>query len=84
MKHASDATLDQLDDLLQRLRTLEGMREKKRGTFYRKSQAFLHFHEDPAGFFADLRYPDDWHRFSVNTPEEWDTLIAAVRERLVT
>lgn len=67
MKHAGDATLDALEPLLIRLRQCEGLREKKRGTFYRKSRAFLHFHEDPSGLYADLRYPDDWHRFPVNT-----------------
>lgn len=82
MKHATDTTLDQLDDLLVALRQLEGLREKKRGTFYRKSSAFLHFHEDPKGLFADLRYPDDWHRFSVNTKAEQDALVAAARELL--
>ena len=31
------------------------MVEKKRGVFYFKSRAFLHFHEDPKGMFADIR-----------------------------
>ena len=82
MKHATDAALDQLDALLMLLRQLEGLREKKRGTFYRKSSAFLHFHEDPKGLFADLRYPDDWHRFPVNTEAEQNALVAAVQDLL--
>lgn len=82
MKHASEAALDQLEDLLNQLRTCEGLREKKRGTFYRKSSAFLHFHEDPEGLFADLRYPDDWHRFPVNTAAEWAVLVQATQQRL--
>jgi len=49
MKHATAAALDQLETLLQDLRAIEGLREKKRETVYRKSQAFLHFHEDPGG-----------------------------------
>ena len=55
MKHAGPGALDQLEPLLAQLRGLGGMVEKKRGVFYRKSQAFLHFHEDPKGLFADLR-----------------------------
>ena len=55
MKHAGDAALDQLEALLAKLRALPGPIEKKRGVFYLKSKAFLHFHEDPAGLFADVR-----------------------------
>lgn len=82
MKHATDTTLDQLEALLGRLRELEGWREKKRGTFYRKSSAFLHFHEDPKGLFADLRYPDDWQRFPVNTAAEQTALVTAAQALL--
>lgn len=55
MRHATPAALDRIDGLLESLRTLEILREKKRGTFYRGSSAFLHFHEDPAGIFADVK-----------------------------
>ena len=43
------------------------LKEKKRGTFYLKSRGFLHFHQDPAGFFADVRDgPDgDYDRIKV-------------------
>jgi len=58
---------------------LDGLTEKKRGTFYRKSSAFLHFHEDPAGLFADVRDGDDWKRFPVNTAREQRTLLGRVR-----
>jgi hypothetical protein len=55
MKHATAAALDRLEPLLADLRDLPGLREKSRGVFYRKSSAFLHFHEDKAGLFADIR-----------------------------
>ena len=54
MRHARDQDLDRIDGLLAQLRALPGLTEKKRGVFYRKSKAFLHFHEDPKGMFADL------------------------------
>ncbi len=57
MKHAGPATLDAVEPLLAQLRALGALRETKRGVFYLKSRAFLHFHEDPAGLFADLRPP---------------------------
>lgn len=55
MKHASPATLDLLAGLLEELRALPGLTERQRGVFYRRGRAFLHFHEDPAGLFADIR-----------------------------
>lgn len=55
MKHASPAALQQITALLDELRAIGGLREPKAGTFYRGSSAFLHFHEDPAGVFADVK-----------------------------
>ena len=82
MKHAGPAALDALEDLLERIRRFEGLKEKKRGTFYGKACALLHFHEDPAGLFADLRAGIDWKRFPVNTRAERKTLLDHV-ERVV-
>jgi hypothetical protein len=70
MKHAGDAALDLLENLLSRIRKQEGLKERKRGVFYRGSAAFLHFHEDPTGLFADLRLEADWERMPVNTAAE--------------
>jgi hypothetical protein len=79
MKHASDSALDQLDDLLEAIRRVPGLVEKKRGIFYRASKAFLHFHEDPAGLFADLRPGAEWLRLPVNTPEDREAVVDMVR-----
>jgi len=49
MKHATAETLAGFGDLLEQLRRIPGLVEKRPGVFYRKSRAFLHFHEDPAG-----------------------------------
>ena len=70
MRHARAAALDALEDVLTALRGHEELRERKRGIFYRKSAAFLHFHEDPAGLFADLRIDGAFERFPVNTSRE--------------
>ena len=71
MKHAGDAALDTIDDLLVKIRGAgAGLKERKRGTFYRKSSAFLHFHEDPAGMFADLKLGSEFQRFRVSTGRE--------------
>ena len=57
----------------------KGLKEKHRGTFYRGSQAFLHLHEDPAGFFADLKKGADFVRFPVNNRAEIAALISLVK-----
>jgi len=79
MKHAGPEGLDQLEPLLVALRELPGLREKSRGTFYRGSRAFLHFHEDPAGLFADVRFEAEFERFRVSTAKERDRLLRRVR-----
>ena len=80
MRHARDSDLDRLDDLLIQLRSLPGLTEKKRGVFYRKSRAFLHFHEDPKGMFADISDPDE--RIEVTDARGQARLMEAVRSRL--
>lgn len=69
MRHAGQQSLDELEPLLIRLRSLAGLTEKKRGVFYLRGKAFLHFHEDPAGLFADLRAADgrDFDRIAVTS-----------------
>ena len=54
MRHASPATLDALEPLLAEIRQVEGIVERKRGIWYHRSRAFLHFHEDPAGLLRGL------------------------------
>jgi hypothetical protein len=82
MKHASPSTLDTLEELLAALRAWPALKEKARGTFYLKSRAFLHFHEDPAGLFADLRLAAAFERFPVNTQSERRALLRKVRDAL--
>jgi hypothetical protein len=79
MKHAGSATLDSLEPLLSEIRSWPSLTERKRGVFYRKSSAFLHFHEDPAGIFADLREPSGWQRLPANTAVERRELLRRVR-----
>ena len=83
MKHAGPAALDTLEPLLARVRALPGLKETSRGTFYRKSRAFLHFHEDPAGLFADVRLAgDDFTRLRVTDFAEQDELLRQIAAKL--
>jgi hypothetical protein len=78
MKHATATALDQIELLLERLRKLNGLSERKRGIFYHRSKAFLHFHEDPSGLYADIRLAgDDFERFKLDDANQWDALFKA-------
>jgi hypothetical protein len=78
MKHAGAAALDRLAPLLGQIRALERLKERAPGVFYLKSRAFLHFHEDPAGLFADVRAADggDFDRLRVDDAEGAAALMA--------
>jgi hypothetical protein len=82
MKHAGKAALESLQPMLVELRRFEGLREPKPGIFYQKSSAFIHFHEDPAGLFVDVRRGREWLRFRVNLSSERRQLVRLVRKIL--
>ncbi|MGL4967755.1 MAG: hypothetical protein ACRC67_41450 [Inquilinus sp.] len=82
MKHAGPTALDALGDLIAALRALPGLKEPRPGIFYRKGKAWLHFHEDAAGLFADLRAGPDWERFRVSEPDERARFLSLVRDSL--
>ncbi len=82
MKHATLQTLNRLTPLLEALRAMAGLKEKTPGNFYLKSRAFLHFHEDPAGLFADIRDGADFDRTQVDSPDQQARLIERVRKAL--
>jgi len=78
MKHAGPAALETLVPLLEKVRKRTALREKSKGCFYWKSKGFLHFHEDPAGMFADVRLGADFTRMRVSTKAEQKALLEAV------
>ncbi len=78
MKHATAVALQQISELIARIRMREGLREKCAGVFYRKSKAFLHFHEGPMGIFADLRTGEEFERLSVNTEKDQSDLLSQI------
>jgi hypothetical protein len=79
MRHAGAEALDRLEPLLSGLRGVGTLREKSRGVFYRGSRAFLHFHEDALGLFADVRVGDEFERVDVTTVEDQQRLLERVR-----
>jgi hypothetical protein len=84
VKHASEFTLEGLSALLDRLRSIDGLVEKRPGVFYRRSKAFLHFHEDPSGIFVDIRLniDDPFTRLPVTTRSQQSELITTIKRAL--
>src|SRR6185369_12107452 len=59
--------------------------ERTPGSFYRKSKAYLHFHEDPSGIYADVKLSGtEFTRFPVTTAPEQDHLLSVIVENLQT
>jgi hypothetical protein len=83
MKHAGPHSLTRLAPLLDRVRALGRLTERTPGSFYLRASAFLHFHEDPAGLFADLKADGKaFTRLPVNSTKEQDALLAQVQRTI--
>jgi hypothetical protein len=82
VRHARVDDLEPLVGLLEELRALDRLTERKPGNFSRGSAAFLHFHVDPAGMFADVKIGGEFERFRVSTAAEQKRVLAVVRRVL--
>jgi len=83
VRHITPERVHELDGVLPRIRAFDELTEKKPSTFYKKSVAFLHFHEDPAGLFADVKLDGrTFTRMRATDPDEQDALVAAIEVAL--
>jgi len=82
VKHAGPEALTRLAPLLEQLRNRSALVERRPGVYYLKSRAFLHFHEDPSGDFADVRLADDFERLPVGTKAQRAQLMKRIDETL--
>lgn len=79
MKHASPNALEALQSLLRRVREHPALTERTPGSFYWKSKAFLHFHEDPSGIYADVKLGGtEFTRVRITTPQEQEHLLSLI------
>ncbi len=78
MKHAGPATLGRISPLLEELRARSVLRERRPGVFYLKSRAYLHFHDDPSGIFADVRLADEFVRLPVTSSSQQSDLLEQI------
>jgi hypothetical protein len=79
MRHATLETLEEIEPLLEELRSVPGLVEKRPGIFFRRSKAFLHFHEDPSGLHADVRFGEEFERVRAETDVEREAPLARIR-----
>jgi hypothetical protein len=82
VRHAGPATLARIAPLLDSLRARAALREERPGVFHLKSRAFLHFHDDPSGVFADVRLADEFVRMRVTSPSEQSDLLERIDDCL--
>jgi hypothetical protein len=83
VRHARDEDLDRIEPLLAQLRAIDGLTEKSRGVFYRRSRACLHFHAEGDDTYADVRLAgDEFERVRATTKAEQMALVAEVRRAL--
>ncbi len=82
MKHAGPGTLARISPLLEELRARPVLRESRPGVFYLKSRAFLHFHDDPSGIFADVRLAADFVRLPVTSISQQSDLLERIDDCL--
>lgn len=82
MEHADASALDALEELPAAMRQRDGVRERRRGYFYRKGRALVHFHQDPTGLFADLHDGPEWRRLRVSEPDERRCFLTALDDAI--
>ena len=82
MERGDEARWRCLSEVRESLRRRTALVEKRPGIFYVRGKAFLHFHEDRVGIFADVRDHGNWRRFPANSAAERATLLAAVDDCL--
>lgn len=82
MRHAGPDTLGRIAPLLAALRARGVLHERRPGVFELHSRAFLHFHDDPSGVFADVRLADAFVRLAVTSRAEQAELLDRIDDCL--
>lgn len=54
MKHAKEDELKGIEELLDKVRSVEGIKERTPNHFYYKGRGILHFHSDSGNIYADV------------------------------
>ena len=83
MPRADTDALSRLAPVLRQLRDIKGVREERPGIFYARREAFVHFHEDANGLYADLKKSggSGFDRYPLATPAQQRKLVDDTRLR---
>jgi hypothetical protein len=83
MRHARADDLTHIEPLLGELRTIDGLKEKTPGAFYKGSKGYLHFHVDGDDFYADAKFDGtEFERVRATTKAEQRALVTRLRRAL--
>ena len=82
MRRAGSATLARISPLLEDLRSRTVLREVRPGVFTLQSRAFIHFHDDDDGIFADVRLAEAFVRMPVTSRSEQADLLEAAQGKV--
>jgi hypothetical protein len=82
MRHAGASTFVRISRLLEELRRRAVLRERRPGCFEFRSRAFLHFHDDPSGIYADVRLADEFVRLPVTSASQQADLLDRIDDCL--
>ena len=75
-------TLDCIAPLLELLRAYPALREVRPAVFHLDGRDFIHFHEEAAGVFADVRLAKGQVRMPVSTQSEQAELLERLADML--
>lgn len=74
-KRASEATLSAISPLINDLRNIDALAEKKTGVFYLNGKELLHFHQIESDVVADVFLPNERIRLPVTKRSDQHDLI---------
>lgn len=87
MRHVRESDLERLAAFLADLDAIcaknPALKARKKGVYYMKSKAFLHFHEDAGELFADVKLDGiAFDRFNVSRRNDQHQLLRAIKDEL--
>jgi hypothetical protein len=82
VRHATEEDLDHIEDLLDGLRSIQGLRERRRGYFSRGTRAFAHFHTEADEFYVDVKFGGAFERLKITSQAERAEFLQRVRNEL--
>jgi hypothetical protein len=83
VRHATADDLERLGDLLEALRAMPGLTERRPGYFSREGRAFVHFHVDGSDLYADAKLGGErFERVRVTSAQDQRAFARRVRDSI--